>query len=1036
MPRPTRMFSAPASLRRPGPRLYWIGAAFTAVALASSLAIVSPAAAAPAAGNITILSAGPDSSGDPYNLTVTADDGNFLQIQTMTAHVLSASNQDVADPTMTYSSGPADDQVWVAAPPIAESALPAGTYTVTVDASDSSPETDNGLPAPESFSFSYTSDTLTVAAAPPSVTQGSQNVTFSGTLTGTAPGGTAVGIANAPVNLSGAASNPVATTDSSGNFSYQATGVTPGTYAFSVAAGAGNTYPAATASATVAAQQSATSMTVAANPATVTEGKQTVTFSGTVSVTPPPPATQTAVGIGSGISVYLNGSSTPVTQTTDANGDFSYTATGVQPGTYTFSVNPSTQGLYSSASATASVGAQAAPTTLAVTPSPVTLTFGSQTASFTGTVTALPQGATAPVPVQGAQVDVSIGGATPVPISPTDASGHFTYSASGITADTDYDFSVAGSSVYSAASNDVPVNADAGTTSVTVTADPPDINLASSTVVFTGTVSVTPFGSTAPTGIGAGVPVYLNGSTSPVAQTTDASGDFTFTAHNVRTAADYDFTVNSATWYTAGSDSVPIGQNQVQSTLAVTANPASVTEGAQTVTFSGALTGVSPGGSNPVAVQSAPVDVSVNGGTPAQISTTDANGDFAYTVKGISQKTAYAFSIGSTTTYTQATDNVTVGVSQAPTRITGVAVTPAHLKYGQTATLKGTVQYLSGTTWTALGGVRVSLAEAKVRLPKVTTGSGGTFTAKLPSTHGPGWTATVNAGDLTLQTSEMGNLSIALPLTVKSFTASLGTDDKVRATGCIEVTSPAGNAPQTSVTIQYSASGHGSWKRLGAVTLRSQSRKFRACPGSDESYFSGALKAKLANAYYRAVFSATYSFQSTTSKIVHAWKYQTRVISYSIKPRHMSYNSAVTIKGRLQVLGKSWRAFARQWVYIVYNDKGTSYSATLKRTRTKSNGSFEVPAKGNHGSFVAIVYAVYRGDAKHLASSSRGIAVDNNSSNNNGNSAALALAPPPNLPELLNLTEAPELPVPLATAFQPPGALPLGDLVERAGAGN
>jgi hypothetical protein len=998
--------------------------------------MVSPAVAAPAAGNITILSAGPDSSGNPYNLTVTADDGNGAQIQTMTAHVFSASNQDVADPTMTYSSGPAGAQVWVASPPIAESMLPAGTYTVTVDASDGVEPPDIGLPAPGSFSFSYTTDSLTVAAAPPAVTQGSQKVTFSGTLEGTAPGGTPVGIANVSVDLNGAASNPVATTDSSGNFSYQATGVTAGTYTFNVAAT--STYPAATASAPVTAQQAATSITVAASPATVTEGEQTVTFSGSVSVTPPAPAA--TVGIGSGIPIYLNGSSSPVTQTTDSNGDFSYTASGVQPGTYTFSVNQSAEGLYSSASAPASVGAQVAPTMIAFKPpGPVNLTFGSQTASFTGTVTALPQGATTPVAVPGAQVSVSIGGATPVPLgSPTDTSGGFTYSASGITADTDYKFSVAGSSIYSTASDDVPVNVDPGTTSVTVTANPPDINLASSTVVFTGTVSVTPFGSTTPTGIGAGIPVYLNGSGTPVTQTTDANGDFSYTAHGVKTAADYDFTVNSSTWYTAGSESVPIGQNQVQSTLAVTANPASVTEGAQTITFSGTLTGVSPGGSTAVAIQNAPVDVSVNGGTSAQIKTTDVNGDFTYTVTGISQKTPYAFSVGSTTTYTQATDDVTVGVSQAQTRITGIAVTPAHLKYGQTATLRGNVQYLSGTTWTALPGVLVSPAVGNVRLPKVTTGSAGAFTAKLPSTHGPGWTARVNAGDLTLETSVMGNLSIALPLTMKSFSARLGTDDKVSATGCVQVTAPTGPAPQTLVTIQYSARGHGSWKRLGTLPLDSHSRKFRPCPGTDESYFTGALKAKLANAWYRAVFAPTYSFQATVSKVVHAWKYQTRIVKFRISPHRVSSTGLVTIKGQLQVLGKSWQPFPREWVYIIYNDKGTSYWAPLKRKQTNSKGDFELTAQGAAQSFVAITYAVYHGDAKHLACASPGIPVDNT-----GRSAAIALAPttmthapPPNLPELLKVTDVPELPVPLVTAFQAPGSLLLSELFEADSAGN
>ena len=399
-------------------------------------------------------------------------------------------------------------------------------------------------------------------------------------------------------------------------------------------------------------------------------------------------------------------------------------------------------------------------------------------------------------------------------------------------------------------------------TSVTVTASPPDINLASSTVVFTGTVSVTPFGGTTATGIGTGIPVYLNGSTTPVAQTDDANGDFTYTAHDVTTASDYDFTVNSSTWYTAGSDSVPIGQDQVNSTLTVTANPASVTEGAQTVTFSGTLTGVSPGGSTSVAIQNAPVDVSVDGGTPAQIKTTDVNGDFTYTVSGIGAETTYAFSVGSTTTYTQATSDVTVGVSQAQTQITGITVTPAHLQYGQTATLSGTVQYLE----------RRHDLDGAARSPGVPgRGQGKPASGhhrKWRHVHGqaavnawprldrdcqPGQPDTGNVGDGQSEHRPAAGGQIVL--------ASLGTDDKVSAAGCVEVTSPAGVAPQTSVNIQYSARQHGPWKWLGTLPLHSKSRRFRSCPGTDESYFSGALKAKLPNAYYRSVFAATYSFQ-------------------------------------------------------------------------------------------------------------------------------------------------------------------------------
>jgi hypothetical protein len=999
-----------------------VSAALGAAAIV--LGMISPAVAASAAPNITIVSAGPDSSGNPYNLTVAADDGNGAQITTMTAHVFSASGVDVADPTMAYeaalSNGTAD-QVWVATPPIAESALPAGTYTVTVDAADGT-ETDTGLPAPGSFTFAYATSSLTVSATPPTVTQGSQNVTFSGTLTGTAPGTTStpIGIANVPVDLSGAASNPVATTNSSGNFSYAATGVQPGSYTFSVPAPASGAYPAASGSVSVGAQQATPSMTVSPSPASVTEGMQTVTFSGTVDV-------------GSGVPVYLSiGGSSPtqVTQTSDATGDFSYQAQNVAPGTpYTFSVDSAA--LYAAASASTEVTAVAAPTTISLTPSPGVVTFGSSTVAFSGTVTALPEGSTTAVAVPDAPVYLN-GSASPV--ATTDASGHFSYTTPGITQDSSEAFSVTASSagLYSAGSDAVPVNLDPGTTSMTATANPPDINLAASTVTFTGTVSVTPFGSSTAQGAGSGIPVYLSvGGATPteVTTTADASGDFSYTATDVTSAADYDFTVNPATYFTAASQSVPIGQNQVASSLTVTPTPASVTEGSQAVTFSGQLTGVSPSGGPAVAVQKAPVELSINGSAATQIGTTDANGDFTYTATGISQKTAYDFSVASSATYTQATDDITVAVNQAQTRISNISVTPNNLKYGQNATLTATVQYLNGTTWTALPGMAVHLSESKTNLPAVTTASDGSFTATLPSTNGPGWTAIVDAGNLTLQAQATGNLSIALPLKFVSFSASLGVNSKITATGCLEVVAPIRHAgPATSVDIEYSSRAHGPWRSLGTLPLNDDADRSRACRSGDQSYFNGALPAKLANAYYRADYAGTSSFQPKISNVVHAWKYPTRIASFTADKHTISKNGTVRFKGRLETKVKSWRGFGSQRVAIWYTYKSKPGWNRLVTVTTNSRGYFTASALGAaSGDFVTINYALYAGNATHLACRSKGVDVR---ISNDGAYSVLAPAgsagsdpTPPSL-ALLDHLPAPAVPMlPAYTAWPPIASL-------------
>jgi len=985
--------------------------------------MVSPAFAASAAINITILSAGPDSGGDPYNLTVTASDTNGTngtQIGSMTAHVFSASMQDVADPVMTYVSGPPTDQVWVATPPIAESKLPAGMYTVTVDASDPTPETDTGLPAPGTFSFAYTTSSLTVTAAPPSVTQGSQQVTFSGALTGTAPGGTPIGIANAPVDLSGAASNPAATTDSNGNFSYAATGVQPGSYTFSVAA-APSLYPAASATLSVPAQLSTSTISLRSpTPPVITEGLQTVTFAGSVTVTPPPPAAQNPSGIGSGVPVYLNGAPTvPPTYTTDANGDFSYTATDAQPGTYTFTVQQSPLGLYSAASASADVTASAAPTTVSVKPSPAVITFGSPSVVLSGTVTALPASNAPAVPVPNAPVYLN-GSASPV--ATTDANGSFSYNATGITQDTTETFSVPASSagLYSGNSDAVPVNVDPGTTAMTVTANPPDINLATSKVTFNGTVSVTPSGSTTADGAGSGIPVYLTvggGAASQVTTTNDAKGDFSYTATGVKKADDYDFSVNSAPLWTAASKSVPIGQNQVQSTLKVTPVPASVTKGSQAVMFTGQLTGVSPSGGPAVAIQNAPVHLSVNGKAATQIKTTDANGDFTYTVTGVSQKTAYAFSVASSTTYTQATEDITVAVNQARTRISHIRVTPAHLKYGQNATLSATVQYLNGKIWTALPRTAVHVAEGKVRLKQVTTASNGTFTATLPSTHGSGWTAVVSAASLTLQASAMGNLSIALPLKVTSFSAHLGVDDKITASGCLEVVAPLGAGPGTFVAIQYSGAARGPWRTLGTLPLQNGVGRSRTCRTRDQSSFRGTLPAKLANAYYRAEFAATYSYQGAVSKVVHAWKYPTRIVSFTANKHSISKNGTVRFRGRLEVRVKSWRPWGGQKVAIWYNYQGTPTFVWLVNATTNSRGYFTASAKGSTSNFVAINYAIYAGNATHLACRSNGVVVRISNDGTIAVTTAAGSAPPPL--DLGRFERLPALAVPLLPAFTP-----------------
>jgi len=202
-------------LRRSLGVLISAGAALSAVLLAP--------ASASAAGDILVVSAG--QTADPYVLQLDVNDSNGQQLTSMTVH-LYAGATDVYDITdMAYTSGVATGQIWTAAAPIPQAAVPPGTYTMTVDATDNA-ETDPGLPAPGSFSIAYTT-TLTVSANPASLSYGETGTTISGTVTGvvagspyTTPvplGGVAVGVLDNNTHVT----TPVGTTQPDGSYSGQ-----------------------------------------------------------------------------------------------------------------------------------------------------------------------------------------------------------------------------------------------------------------------------------------------------------------------------------------------------------------------------------------------------------------------------------------------------------------------------------------------------------------------------------------------------------------------------------------------------------------------------------------------------------------------------------------------------------------------------------------------------------------------------------------------------------------------------------------------
>jgi hypothetical protein len=223
-----------------------LGAATTAL-----LVTVCLPAAASTQDNISILSAGP-ADGNPDQLIVTAADANELPAS-VTVDFCPASVSTCSDSAAVLqlamqaeSQSNTDDQTFDLTIPEGQSQgeLPPGTYSMAFDATDVD-ETDPGLTAQDQadLAFLYTT-TITGAAA---TSYPGTSATISGQVTGVPPGSSSpVPLSDVPVYLS-TSSEPVATTDSDGEYSAQVT-LAAGTTEYSVDVQQSQTWGSAAAS--------------------------------------------------------------------------------------------------------------------------------------------------------------------------------------------------------------------------------------------------------------------------------------------------------------------------------------------------------------------------------------------------------------------------------------------------------------------------------------------------------------------------------------------------------------------------------------------------------------------------------------------------------------------------------------------------------------------------------------------------------------------------------------------------------------------
>jgi hypothetical protein len=329
--------SQPGAMRR----CCLLPGALLSVSAALLAAVAFPVAASADDGNITIASVSP-TGGNPALLTVDVNDANSAYITSLTVHLYNASNADVYDVPVTDwtypASGPTSVQAVTMQNPMIEGTAPGdlapGTYTMTVDATDSSADTDNGLvPASgATLAFVYTAPAVTASAT--AISYGDQTATISGNLTGVAPGGTApTGIPGEPVSLddlTASTSASLGTTAADGSYSGTATLNPSDSYQVVVNADSAMASDPAPVSLPVSVSQDATAVSMTTSPPADLDYQGTMTFSGTASYNDggklvPLPARST-------VQVTVGTDAVPVL-TTGSTGSFTYTISNFSPGT-------------------------------------------------------------------------------------------------------------------------------------------------------------------------------------------------------------------------------------------------------------------------------------------------------------------------------------------------------------------------------------------------------------------------------------------------------------------------------------------------------------------------------------------------------------------------------------------------------------------------------------------------------------------------------------------------------------------------------
>ncbi len=400
--------------------------------------------------------------------------------------------------------------------------------------------------------------------------------------------------------------------------------------------------------------------------------------------------------------------------------------------------------------------------------------------------------------------------------------------------------------------------------------------------------------------------------------------------------------------------------------LTATSNAATVSYDDTTVSVAGQVTGVPPGAGSAVPVGRANVAVylqNLQTSYDTRIATTSATGSYSAQVQLPSASSGYAVLVAASRTWAPSSERLPVTWARDPTRVSAT-VTPEDFDYGGTrdATLSGTASYSSGGSWRPLADHRVLVGAGRTAA-SVTTTSTGRFTWVYRPSDGTRWRAVIDGGSQLGSSSASGVIHLAAPLSISGFTVSLNPFAELSASGCVRVTAGDFPAPSGQVDIQYSVSGAtGPWTLLRPASLAPS--RSGDCRGPGESYFSGSMPVVVANAFYRAYFAATPSYQAAASRAVYRWKYVTRIVSLKISPGSVAPGGKVKVSGWLQQYVGGWRKDSRQPILIILRPQGKKAWYLMQTVTTAADGRFTAtvpdPASGTWS-------AEYAGDSTHFA---------------------------------------------------------------------